>query len=221
MDAQNASFREPSKSRVRTFRPPKKPKERLRFLKALAGLFLERARFVLSLLKMPSLKPPRLKPPRKLLPGRIPRYPLLAAVLLLLGLGLLPAGFMRPKGRVQPMRQQNSFAVTKNMAELSRAMNQHAPFLINKETLLEKASIEGNRLIVRYRLVRRAKGEMDVEAFLNEARPFFLARACLEPKALEVLKSGAAISYAFFDKNGLALGEVPIAWPDCSSLQAP
>jgi hypothetical protein len=145
---------------------------------------------------------------------------LLAAALLLLGLGLLPAGFMQPKGRMQPMRQ-NSFAVTKNMAELSRAMNRHAPFLINKETLLEKASIEGKRLIVRYRLVRRAKEEMDVEAFLKEARPFFLARACLEPKALEVLKSGAAISYAFFDKNGLALGEVPIAWPDCSSLQAP
>jgi len=172
MDAQNAAFREPSKSRVRTFRPPKKPKERLRFLKALAGLFLEKVRFVRSL-----LKPPRLKPPRKLLPGRIPRYPLLAAVLLLLGLGLLPAGFMRPNGRVQPMRQQNSFAVTKNMAELSRAMNQHAPFLINKETLLEKASIEGNRLIVRYRLVRRAKGEMDVEAFLNEAQAFLFGQS--------------------------------------------
>jgi hypothetical protein len=215
MDAQNAPFREASKSRVHTFRPPKKPKERLRFLKAPAGLFLERAKFVRSLLKVP-----RLKPPRRLLPGRIPRYPLLAAAILLLGLGLLPAGFMQPKGRMQPMRQ-NSFAVTKNMAELSRAMNRHAPFLINKETLLEKASIEGNRLIVRYRLVRRAKEEMDVEAFLKEARPFFLARACLEPKALEVLKSGAAISYAFFDKNGLALGEVPIAWPDCSSLQAP
>jgi hypothetical protein len=200
---------------VHTFRPPKKPKERLRFLKAPAGLFLERAKFVRSLLKVP-----RLKPPRRLLPGRIPRYPLLAAAILLLGLGLLPAGFMQPKGRMQPMRQ-NSFAVTKNMAELSRVMNQHAPFLINKETLLEKASIEGKRLIVRYRLVRRAKEEMDVEAFLKEARPFFLARACLEPKALEVLKSGAAISYAFFDKNGLALGEVPIAWSDCSSLQAP
>ena len=215
MDAQNADFREPSKSRVHTFRPPKKPKERLRFLKAPAGLFLERAKFVRSLFKVP-----RLKPPRRLLPGRIPRYPLLAAAILLLGLGLLPAGFMRPKGRMQPMRQ-NSFAVTKNMAELSRVMNQHAPFLINKETLLEKASIEGKRLIVRYRLVRRAKEEMDVEAFLKEARPFFLARACLEPKTLEILKSGAAISYAFFDKNGLALGEVPIAWPDCSSLQEP
>lgn len=215
MADQNADFREPSKSRVHTFRPPKKPKERLRFLKAPAGLFLERAKFVRSLLKVP-----RLKPPRRLLPGRIPRYPLLAAAFLLLGLGLLPAGFMRPKGRVQPIRQ-NSFAITKSMEELSRAMNQHAPFLINKETLLEEASIEGKRLIVRYRLVRRAKEEMDAEAFLKEARPFFLARACLEPKALEVLKSGAAISYAFFDKNGVALGEVPIAWPDCVSLQAP
>jgi hypothetical protein len=215
MDAQNAAFREPSKSRVHTFRPPKKPKERVRFLKAPAGLFLERVKFVRSLLKVP-----RLKPSRKLLPGRMPRYPLFAAALFLLGLGLLPAGFMRPKGRVQPMRQ-NSFAVTKNMTELSRAMNQHAPYLINKETLLEKASVEGKKLIVRYKLVRRAKEEMDVEAFLSEARHFFLARACLEPKTLEILRSGAAISYAFFDKNGLALGEVPVAWPDCASLQAP
>lgn len=215
MDAQKGAFREPSKTMVHTFRPPKKRKERLRFLKGTAGRFLERARFVRSLLKVPSLKPPR-----KLLPKRIPRYPLLAAALVLLGLVLLPAGFMGPKGREQPMRQ-DSLPVTSHITELSRAMNQHAPLLINKETLLEKASIEGKRLIVRYRLVRRAKEEMDVEAFLKEARPFFLARACLEPKALEVLKSGASIAYAFFDKNGVALGAVPIAWQDCSRLQAP
>jgi hypothetical protein len=215
MDAKNVAFRKPSKSRVPTFRSPKRPKKRLHLLKAAAGRFIEGANSIRSLLKVP-----RLKPAKKLLLWRIPRYPLLAAALLLLGLGLLPAGFMGPKGLEQPMRK-DSLPVPSHISELSRAMNQHAPFLIDKETLLEKASTDGKRLIVRYRLVRRAKMEMDVEAFLKEARPFFLARACLEPKALEVLKSGAAISYAFFDKNGVALGEVPIAWPDCSRLQAP
>ena len=214
MDIQKGAFHRPSKNRVQTFRPPKNRKLRFHFLKRAPGVFLEKALFVRSLLKLPRLKTTRWLSSRRVL------YPLLAGSLGLLGLGLLPSLFLEPKGQKRPSIKQIP-PLTGPMVELARAMNLHAPFLVNKETLLEKAFVGENGLVVRYRLVGRAKEDMDVENFLNKARAFVLARACFEPKALEVLKSGEAIVYAFFDKKGVALGEVPLAWPDCSNLKVP
>lgn len=215
MDIQKGAFHRPSKNRVQTFRPPKNRKLRFRFLKRAAGVFLERALLVRSLLKLPRLKTPKGLPSRRVL-----FYPLLVGLLGLLELGLLHSLFMEPKGQKRPSIKQTR-PETGPMVELARAMNLHAPFLVNKETLLEKAFVGENGLVVRYRLVGRAKEDMDVENFLKKARAFVMARACFEPKALEVLKSGEAIVYAFFDKKGVALGEVPLAWPDCANLKVP
>lgn len=219
MDAQHNPLKGPSKPKIKHFRPQKRPKEGVSFVRRVAIPILQRIR-----IPRPSLpKGLKLKPGRGILPWKKVFWSFLVLAGILLGFAALLwlyTGLLGPRGQRVALRQDHREA-RGPAVEMALAMNRDAPLLINKETLFEKASVKGGDLILRYRFVRRKKGEMDEVAFLKSAKSFFLARACVEPKALEVLKSGHSIVYAFFDRSGRALGEIPLVLSDCSSLQNP